>query len=160
MGPSSPNKRGTAAPTFRRISNVVKRLDGSKIKMPLVMGIGLGNAHIVLDGDPAPHERNTAHSPLHFSANVYCDQRTGCIRVPLGTKVDLGPGNIALDGEPPPLRKFGKGYSSPCPHFSAHFALAWSPISATAELIFYIQHIFLIDFWILFFLHALSLFAG
>jgi len=86
-GPSSP-KRGTAAPTFRCISDVVKRLDGSRIKMPLVMGIGLGNTHIV------------------------------------------------LDGEPPPLRKFGKGYSSPSPHFSAHFALARSPISVTAELLF------------------------
>ena len=50
--------------------------------------------------------------------------------MPLGTEVGLGPCDIVLDGELAPLT--GKGHSSP--QFSAHlFALAQSPISATAE---------------------------
>jgi len=40
------------------------------------------------------------------------------------------PGDIVLDGDPAP---HGKGHSSP--HFLDHFALARSPISATAELL-------------------------
>jgi len=52
--------------------------------------------------------------------------------MPLGTEVGLGPGGIVLHGDPAP---HGKRHSSP-PHFSAHFAVARSPISATAELLF------------------------
>jgi len=59
---------------------------------------------------------------------VYCGQVVGWIRMPLGMEVGIGPGDIVLDENPAPI---GKGYISP--HFSAHFALAWSPISATAE---------------------------
>jgi len=52
-------------------------------------------------------------------------------RIPLGTEVGLGPGDIALDGDPVPPRKWAQ---QPL-HFSAHFVLARSPISATAELL-------------------------
>jgi len=41
----------------------------------------------------------------------------------LGTEVDLGTGHNVLDGDPAR------------PHFMAHFALARSTISATAELL-------------------------
>jgi len=51
--------------------------------------------------------------------------------MPLGTKVGLGPSDIVLDGDPAPR---GKGHSRP--HFSAHFALARSPMSATAEFLY------------------------
>jgi len=55
----------------------------------------------------------------------------GWIKMPLGLEVGLGPGHIVLDGDP-----HGNGHSSPRPsNFSAHFALAWSPISVTAELL-------------------------
>jgi len=47
--------------------------------------------------------------------------------MPLGTEVGLAPGDIVLDGHPAPPRK---GAHS---HFSAHFALTRSPISAAAE---------------------------
>jgi len=47
------------------------------------------------------------------------------------TEVGLGPRGIVLDGDPAPP---GKGAQQP-PHFSAHFALARSPISATTELL-------------------------
>ena len=55
----------------------------------------------------------------------------GWIKMLLGTEVGLGPGDIVLDGDPGP---HGKGHSSP-PTFLAHFALARSPILATAELL-------------------------
>jgi len=53
--------------------------------------------------------------------------------MPLATEIDLCQGDIVLDGGPssPP---HGKGHSSP--HFSTHFALARSSISATAGLLF------------------------
>jgi len=42
--------------------------------MPLVMEVGLGPGHIVVDGDPAaPTERGTA-APTHFSGHVCCGQ--------------------------------------------------------------------------------------
>ena len=52
--------------------------------------------------------------------------------MPFGTQLSLGAGDIVLDGDPVPARK---GAQQPRPHFSAHFALARSPISATAELL-------------------------
>jgi len=51
------------------------------------------------------------------------DQDATCV------EVGLGSGHIVLDGDPTSPR-----HSSP--HFSAHFALARSPISATAGLLF------------------------
>ena len=53
--------------------------------------------------------------------------------MPLGIKVDLGPGQIVFDGDPASLTERHTGAP---PHFSAHFALAQSPISATAELMY------------------------
>jgi len=53
--------------------------------------------------------------------------------MPLGTEVGLGPDDIVLDGDPAPPLKGAQQYR---PHLSAHFALARSPISATAELLF------------------------
>ena len=61
---------------------------------------------------------------------VYCGQTVGWIRMPLGTEVGLGPGHIVLDGYLAPPRKGAQQ-----PLTSAHFALARSPISATAELL-------------------------
>jgi len=53
--------------------------------------------------------------------------------MPLGMKVGLGPGDIVLDGDPPAPTERGTA----TPHFSAHFALARSPISAAAELLYW-----------------------
>ena len=64
---------------------------------------------------------------------VYCGQAVRWIRIPLGTEVGLGPGDTVLDGDTAPP---WKGAQQPLPHFSAlQFALARSPISATAELL-------------------------
>jgi len=52
--------------------------------------------------------------------------------MPLGTEIGHGQGDIVLDGDPAPPTERGTAD----PHFLAHFALARSPISATAELLF------------------------
>jgi len=49
-----------------------------------------------------------------------------------GIEVALGPGDVVLDGDTAPTME--KSTAAP-PHFSAHFVLALSPISATAELL-------------------------
>jgi len=55
--------------------------------------------------------------------------------MPLVTEVGLGPGDITLDGDPaPPPRR--KGAQRP-PLFLVYFALEWSLISATAELLLF-----------------------
>jgi len=53
----------------------------------------------------------------------------GWIKTPLGTEVDLGPGHIVLDGVPAAAKRHAQ-----------HPDLL-SPISATAELLFYFQWI-------------------
>jgi len=65
---------------------------------------------------------------------VYCGQTIGWIRMQLGMEVGLVPGHIVLDGDPAPPMERGTGYSS-LPHFLAHFAVVWSPISSTVELL-------------------------
>ena len=105
------------------------------IKMPLGIEVGPGPGHIVLDMGPCSPKKG--HSTPQFSAHVCCGQTAGWIKVPLRMEVGLGPGNIVLDGDPaPPPQKGVQQLLSP--HFlpfSAHFALARSAISATAELL-------------------------
>jgi len=60
MGTQLPLKRDTA-PTFRPMSIVTKRLDGSRCHL-VRMYIGLGPGHIVLDGDLAPPPKG--HCPI------------------------------------------------------------------------------------------------
>jgi len=50
--------------------------------------------------------------------------------MPLGRELGLGQSGIVLDGDPAPPRKGAQH-----PQFSAHFVLARSPISRTAELL-------------------------
>jgi len=99
---------------------------------------GLGPGHNVLDGEMGTHlpHRKGHSSPTHFSALINCDHMARWIRIPLGIGVGLGPGDIVLDGDPAPPWKGAQQ-----PHFSAHFALAWSPISSTAELLLFLQMI-------------------
>ena len=66
--------------------------------MKLVVQVGLGPGHIVLDGDPAPHaHRGTAPQ---FSDHIFCGQTAGWIKKPLRMEVGLGPGDFVLDGDP------------------------------------------------------------
>jgi len=58
----------------------------------------------------------------------------GWIKTPLGTEVDLGPDHIVLDGVPAPA----KGAEQPA-LFGPCLLWPLSPISATAELLFYLS---------------------
>jgi len=81
-----------------------------------------GPGHVALDGDAAPYKKmGTAPS------NVYCGQMAGWIKTPLSTEVDLGTGHIVLDGDPAARER---GTAAPS------FRWPWTPISATAELLF------------------------
>ena len=63
---------------------------------------------------------------------VYCGQTVGWIKMPLGTEVASAQAVLCSIGTE--LSPHGNWHIGP-PHISAHFALARSPISATAELL-------------------------
>jgi len=71
---------------------------------------------------------------------VYCGQTVGWIKVPLGTEVGLVPGDIVLDGDQLP---HGKGAQQPRTFRSMSIVTKRSPISATGELLFTGQMLFL-----------------
>ena len=67
---------------------------------------------------------------------VYCGQTCGWIKMALGTEVGLGPGDIGLDGDRAPPRMGGGTADSPT-FRPVSIVAKRSPISATAELLFY-----------------------
>ena len=98
-------------------------------KMTLGMEVGLGPGDFVFDGHPATPRTEGTPTPTQFLAHVYCGQT---MKTPVGTEVDLGQGHIVLDGVHSSARK---GQS--IPHLFIPCQLwPWSPISATAELLF------------------------
>jgi len=105
---------------------VVKRLDGSRYHW--VRRWASAQATLCHMGSklPPPTERGTA-TP-HFSTHVYCGQTARWIRIPLSRP---------YRGRPWPRGHCVRWGPSFLPRFSVHFALARSPISATAELLFY-----------------------
>ena len=99
--------------------------------MPLGTEVGLGPIDFVFDWNPAP-PRKKGTAPTQFVANVYCYQMAGWMKTPLCMEVDVSQGHIVLDGDQaPPV----KGAQSP-PLFDPCLLWPWSPISATAELLF------------------------
>jgi len=80
--------------------------------MKLVMQVGLGPGHIVLDGDPAPTPPKGGGDP-QFSAHICCGQMARRIKIPLGMEEGLGPGNFVLDGDPDRLPQKRGGAPSP-----------------------------------------------
>jgi len=100
MGTHLPlRKNGAVPPNFRAMSIVAKRLHGSRCH--LVMEVGFGPDHIVLDGDPVPTPQKGGHSP-QFSTRVCCGQTAVSIKMPRGTMVSIGPGNTVLHVDPAP----------------------------------------------------------
>ena len=103
--------------------------------MPLGMEAGLGLRDIMFDVNPLlsyPHKKGTP-IPTQFLAHVCCGQMAGWMKTPFGTEVDLGQGHIVLDGVTAPAR----GTQQPPPLFGPFLLWPRSPISATAELLFY-----------------------
>jgi len=97
-GDPAPPKRG-AAPNFRPMSVVAKRLDESRY---IWYGDRPRSRPHFVGGDPAPFSPERAIVPPHFSSHVCCDQTAGWIKVLFGTAVGLVPGYIVLDGDPAP----------------------------------------------------------
>jgi len=96
------------------------------IRMPLAMQAGLSPGHIVIDGDPFPPPKKRAQpapnfQPMPVVAKRLDGSRWHLLRTQASAQATL----------------CKMGHSSPRPHFSAHFALARSPSSATAELLFH-----------------------
>jgi len=92
--------------------------------MPLGMEVSIGPGDFVLDGNPCSFPQK---------AYVYCDQTFDASGTTWYREVGLGPGDIVLDG----VHSSPKRGTSPI--FGPH--LLWlngPPISATAELLFYI----------------------
>ena len=56
---------------------VAKRLDGSRIKMPLGMEVGVDQGQIVLDGDTAPPPKKRAQQPPLFGPSVMAKRLDG-----------------------------------------------------------------------------------
>ena len=98
--------------------------------MPLGTEANVGSGDVVLHRVTALPKKA---QPL-FSVHVYCGQTAGWMKTPLGTEVDLGPGHIVLDGVPA-LRERVQQPSL----FSACLLWPRSPISATAELLYWFR---------------------
>jgi len=123
-----PQKRCTAAPTFRSMSIVAKLLDASTCHL---VRLGLRQGHIVLDGTQI-HSLRKGHTSPPVFAHVYRGQRAGGINMPLGKAVGLGPGDIVLDGDLPPLTEMGTA----APTFRPMSIVAKrSPIPTAVELL-------------------------
>jgi len=109
-GPCSSNpQKGGRAPSFRPMSIVGKRLDGSRWHLACRYSVSPG--HIVLDGEPAPPpkrgKRGQSLTPPKCSAYVWPNGLMW-IKMPLGIiKVGLCPCHIVLDGNPAPPAKRG-----------------------------------------------------
>jgi len=131
MGTQLPLKKGHS-PKFS--THVCCGQTAGWIKMPLGTGVGLGPRDIVLDWNPPPPPPKKRHSTPHFSAHVSCGRTAGWIRITLGTEVGHGSGDVVLDGDRAPPTERGTA----APTFRPMSIVAkWSPISATAELLYY-----------------------
>jgi len=82
------------------------------IKMKLGVQVGLGPAHITLDGDLALPPLK-GHS-TQFSANIRCGHTAGWTKMTFGMEVGLGQGDFVFDGDPATPRKRG---TPPPPNF-------------------------------------------
>ena len=70
-----------------------------RIKMKLVMRVGLVPGHIVLDGAQLPSPKGGGAEPPIYG-HICCSQMDGWIKMPLGMEVGLVPGDFVLDGDP------------------------------------------------------------
>ena len=110
-GPNLPQKRGTAAPNFRTMSIVAKRLYVSGYHL-------VGRYACALDGDPSPAPLK-GRSPTIFGQSPLwsngCMDELICHLV--WTYIGLSPGDFVLDGDPTAPPKKG---AEPPPQFSAN----------------------------------------
>jgi len=133
VDPASPPLKGHSPPQFSATVRCGQTTGWTKMTFGIEVGLGAG--HFVFDGEPATPKTEDTATTTQLLAHVYCGQTAGWMKTPLGTEVDLGPGHIVLDGIPA-LRERGTA----SPHLFG-LCLLWprSPISATAELLFFCQ---------------------
>jgi len=134
MGTKLPQK-GAQPPQFS--AHVYCGQTAAYIRIPLDTEVGLRLCDIVLDGDSAAPLLK-GHSP-QFSAHVRCGQTAGWTKIPLGMEVGLGPGHIVLDGDAAPPAKGAQ--QPPPPLFGRCLLWPWSPMSATAELLYLLYYV-------------------
>jgi len=139
--PAPPPLKGHS-PQFS--ANVRCDQTGGWTKMPLRMEVGLAQATLCSMGTqlPPPEKWHSPHTQLW--AHVYCGQTAVWMKTPLGMEVDLGPSNIVLDGDP---ALPAKGAQQPPPLFGPCLLWLRSPISTTAELLYYIMTWQLMSYW-------------
>ena len=128
--PKKEAEPGGGAPQFS--AHVYWGQTAAWIKMPLGTEVGLGLRHIVFDVYPAtPRKQGTPPHPIFGPCllwpNGLMDEDAAC------TEVDLGPGHIVLDGVAAPAKEA----QHPLPVFGPCLLWPRSPISTTAELLFY-----------------------
>jgi len=133
MGTQPPFPKRRRSPT-QFSANVYCGQTVAWIKMPLGTEVYLGLRDIVFKVDtPIPRKKGT-NTPTQFLAHIYCGQMAGWMKTPLGMELDLGPGHIVLDG----VSASAKGAQQPPPLFGPCLLWPRSPISATAELLFFV----------------------
>jgi len=123
-GDRASQKRDTA-PQF--LAHVCCGQTAGLIKMLLGAEVGLSPYDIALDGDaaPPPPKRGTTALP-QFSADVCRGHMAGWITPWYGGRHQPWQHYVRWG----PTHPHGKGHWSPALHFSDHFTLAWSHISA------------------------------
>jgi len=90
-----------------------------------------------------PHGKGHSSPPPQLFGLCFFGQTVGWIRIPLHNEVGLGPGEILFDGTQ--LPRPGKG-AQQHPTFRPMCVMAkWSPISATAELLFMLNAILAVE---------------
>ena len=111
MGTQPAKKWGMVAFTFRPMSVVAKRLDGSRFKVPLCTEVSLGPGRIVLEGTRLPPKMG-GHSPSSQPVNIVAKRwdGSGCHLV---WRYSLAQATLCYMGTQPP--KMGHGSL----HFSA-----------------------------------------
>jgi len=107
--PSSPTKNGAEPPQVS--AHVFCGQTAGWIQIALDMEVGLGQGHIVQDGDPAPSHKKVAE-PTILGPCLVAKRLNGSRRHLIGTEVGLGPGDSYVMRYPP-----AKGHSSPHPLF-------------------------------------------
>ena len=98
--PAPRPQKAVGAPSFRTMSIVAKRQDGSRWHLAW-RWVSVGPDHIVLDGNPAPHHKRGAAPNFPSTAIV------AAAVCKLDAEVGLGLGDFVLAGDPGPLPKRG-----------------------------------------------------
>jgi len=97
------------------------------------LGLKIGLSDIVLDGTQLPHGKGHSSAAPTFRPSLFCDQTASWISISFGMEVGLGAGDTVLWG---PSSHTETGTAAPT-FRPMSTVVKRSPISATAELLFF-----------------------